>query len=191
WNINMIYHDIKRKLEIENLVPNLNFRSNLDDIFKEADIVTLHVPLNKSTEKLVNSRLLELMKPNSHLINTARGTVLDLDALLLLLEERKVKINFALDVFPQEPISGAYLEKIKQIKNQQPDLRIILMPHNASADANTRGKMVKLFLENIIKLIQSSSIDDLKEINIIPEQKSKLLKSDWIIEDYWNNKNME
>ena len=191
WNVTMMYYDIHRKPEIEHSYSNLSFQSDLSGIFKEADIVSIHVPLNKSTEKLVNRDLLKLMKPNSLLINTARGNIVDLDALLNLLKEKKVKINFAIDVFPQEPISDTTLNKIKQIKREQPDLRIILMPHNASADANTRGNMVKLFLEDIIKLIQSYSIEDLKDVHIIPEQKSNLITNDWNIKTYWNKKNVE
>lgn len=191
WNIPMMYYDIHRKTEIEHSYSNLSFQSDLSIIFKEADIVSIHVPLNKSTEKLVNHDFLKLMKPNSLLINTARGNVLDLDDLLDLLKEKKIKINFAIDVFPQEPISHTALKKIKQIKQEQPDLRIILMPHNASADANTRGNMVRLFLEDIIKLIQSFSIDDLKGVHVIPEQKSNLMTNDWNIKAYWNRKNEE
>jgi glyoxylate reductase len=188
WNVKIIYYDINRKSQIENMYPNIAFRPNLEDIFREADVVSLHVPLNKNTEKLVNKDLLKLMKSNSLLINTARGNVLDLDDLLNLLEKEQVKIHFVLDVFPEEPINKITLKRIKKLKNRQPDLRIILMPHNASADANTRGKMVRLFLEDIIKLIKSSSIDDLKEINIIPEQKISLTKNNWIIRNYWQRK---
>ena len=191
WNITIMYYDLHRKTGIEHSYPNLSFQSDLSVIFKEADIVSIHVPLNKDTEKLVNHDFLKLMKPNSLLINTARGNVLDLDALLNLLKDKKVKINFAIDVFPQEPISDTTLKKIKQIKREQPDQRIILMPHNASADANTRGNMVRLFLEDIIKLIQSSSIQDLKDVHIIPEQKSNLMTNDWNIKTYWNKKNVE
>ncbi|MFX0009753.1 MAG: 2-hydroxyacid dehydrogenase [Candidatus Hermodarchaeota archaeon] len=191
WNITMMYYDIHRKPEIERSYSNVSFQPDLSVIFRDADIVSLHIPLNKSTEKLINHDLLTLMKPNSLLINTARGNVLDLDALLDLLKEKKVKINFAIDVFPQEPISDTTLKKIKQIKREQPDLRIILMPHNASADANTRGNMVILFLKDIIKLIQSYSIDDLKDVHIIPEQKSNLMTNDWNIKAYWNRKNIE
>ncbi len=191
WNVNILYYDISRKFETESLYPNIAFRPNLADIFIEADIVSLHIPLNKKTEKVVNKSLLKLMKPNSLLINTARGNVLDLDDLLNLLEKKQIKINFALDVFPQEPISDTYLKRIKQLKRDQPDIKIILIPHNASADANTRGNMVSLFLEDIIKLIESSSFDDLEEINVIPEQKINLRKNDWIITNYWKKKEME
>jgi glyoxylate reductase len=190
WNVNILYYDIKRKFEIESLFPNIAFRPNLADIFTEADIVSLHIPLNEKTEKLINKSLLKLMKPNSLLINTARGNVLDLDDLLNLLEQKQIKINFALDVFPQEPITDSFLERIKRLKHDHTDIRIILMPHNASADANTRGNMVIIFLDDIIKLIESSSYEDLKEINIIPEQKTNLRKNNWVITNYWKKKEM-
>lgn len=65
---------------------------------------------------------------------------------------------------------------------------MIMMPHNASADADTRGNMVVMFLEDIIKLIESSSVEDLTNIHIIPEQKSQLLTKKWKIENYWKFK---
>ena len=155
------------------------------NIFRESDIVSLHIPLNKYTEKLVSRSLLILMKRNSLLVNTARGGVLDLENLLDMLENNEIKINIALDVFPIEPIDMKTLKRLKKIKKAQPDMRIILIPHNASADANTRGKMNIIFLKDIINIIKSTSIKDLNEINIIPEQKKQLKDKQWRIFNYW------
>jgi len=66
---------------------------------------------------------------------------------------------------------------------------MILIPHNASADADTRGRMNILFLSDIIKLVNSKKIEDLKDINIIPEHKSVLNEKNWRINSYWENKN--
>jgi D-3-phosphoglycerate dehydrogenase len=128
------------------------------------------------------------MKQNSLLVNTARGDVLDLDALLTLLENKKVQINIALDVFPTEPIESSFLSRLKKIKTDQPNIRMILIPHNASADANTRAKMNILFLEDIIKILKSSSIEDLTKIHLIPEQKKLLNEKKWRIYKYWGEK---
>ena len=64
--------------------------------------------------------------------------------------------------------------RLKKIKENQPNIRMILIPHNASADANTRAKMNILFLHDIINIIKSSSIEDLANIQIIPEHKKQL-----------------
>ncbi len=188
WGVKIIYYDIKRMKEFEKEFPLLEFKENLEDIFQEADIVSLHIPLNKYTEKIVNGNLLKLMKKNALLVNTARGTIIDFDALLDLLETKEIQINLALDVFPIEPLDAKSLKRLKAIKKKQPEIRIILISHNASADADTRGKMVLLFLEDIIKIIESCNVDDLKDVHIIPEHKNQLVERKWRILNYWKNK---
>jgi D-3-phosphoglycerate dehydrogenase / 2-oxoglutarate reductase len=74
---------------------------NLDDVFRRADFVTLHVALKPETRKLVNAARLALMKPNAILINAARGEVVDQEALRAVLEAKKLRAG--LDVFDPEP----------------------------------------------------------------------------------------
>jgi len=188
WGVKILYFDIRKREDIEEEYPNIEYRESLEEIFKEADIVSLHIPLNKHTEDLINHDLLKLMKDKSLLINTSRGGVLNLNDLLQLLEEHKIHIDFSFDVFPQEPIDKNTLIRIKKIKKSQPPIRIILMPHNASADADTRGKMNILFLEDIIRIIESSKIIDLQNAHIIPEHRKILTDRKWKIYDYWNLK---
>jgi len=188
WGVKILYHDIKQINEFEKKYPLIEFKGDIKDIFRESDIISLHIPLNKYTENLVNRNLLKLMKRGALLINTARGGVLDLETLLDMLEKKEIHINIAFDVFPIEPIESKTLERIKRIKERQPDIRMILIPHNASADANTRAKMNILFLEDIIKIIRSSSLEDLKEIHIIPELKKHLTEKKWRIFNYWGKK---
>lgn len=188
WGVKMLYYDIKQMREFEKNYPLIEFKENIEDIFKESDIVSLHIPLNKYTEKMINKDLLKLMKKNALLVNTARGGILDLESLLDLLEQRKIQINIAFDVFPIEPIDSKTLMRLKNIKHEQPHMRMTLMPHNASADANTRAKMIILFLKDIIKIIKSSSIENLEHINIIPEHKRLITERKWRIFNYWEKK---
>ena len=189
WGLKILYFDINRREDIENVYPDIEYKDDIKDLFKEADVISLHIPLNKHTEKLINRDLLKLMKKNALLVNTARGGILDLEALLTLLENREIQINLSFDVFPQEPIDSKSLERLKKVKAEQPDIRMVLMPHNASADADTRGKMVLLFLEDIIKIIESSNIGDLKDAHIIPEHKKILQRHKWKIYNYWEAMN--
>jgi len=186
WDIKMLYYDINRTKEFEKKYPIIEFREKIEDVFRDSDIVSLHVPLTKSTENLVSRDLLILMKRNALLVNTARGGILDLNVLMDMLESKEIQINIALDVFPTEPLDNKTLIRLKRIKKTQSHIRMILVPHNASADANTRGKMNVLFLTDIINLIKSSSIEDLREINIIPEQKKHLKDKKWRIFNYWD-----
>src|SRR5271157_591779 len=79
-------------------------RENVDDIFRDADIVTLHVALKAETRKLVNAARLWLMKPGAILINTARGEVVDQAALREAVQSKRIRA--ALDVFDPEPAGG-------------------------------------------------------------------------------------
>ncbi len=77
---------------------------NVDDVFRQADIVTVHLALKPDTRKLVNAARLALLKPGAILINTARGEVVDQPALLAALKGGKLRAG--LDVFDPEPAEG-------------------------------------------------------------------------------------
>ncbi|HVT81901.1 MAG TPA: phosphoglycerate dehydrogenase [Phycisphaerae bacterium] len=78
--------------------------ANVDDVFRRADIVSLHVALKPETKRLVTSERLGLMKPGAILINTARGEVVDQSALVAALKAGKIRAG--LDVFDPEPAEG-------------------------------------------------------------------------------------
>ena len=73
-----------------------------DELFRTCDIVSLHTPLNEQTRGLVGHHELALMKPTAFLINTARGGVVDTDALVEVLREKKIA-GAGIDVFDMEP----------------------------------------------------------------------------------------
>jgi D-3-phosphoglycerate dehydrogenase len=100
--------------------------ASLPDLLREADFVSLHAPLQKETAELINDRTLALMKPDSILINTSRGGLVDINALLRALDRGSLA-GAGLDVFPQEPPAAALLDR--------PNL--LLSPHSAyySAEA--------------------------------------------------------
>ena len=75
---------------------------SLDELFKQADFLAIHCPLNAQTKGLVNARLLALMKPSAYLINTARGPIVDEAALYEALVQRRIA-GAGLDVFEVEP----------------------------------------------------------------------------------------
>ncbi len=75
----------------------------LDELLSNADFVSIHCPLNESTRRLIGGRELALMKPGAWLINTARGGIVDEDALYEVLAARRIA-GAAIDVFAQEPV---------------------------------------------------------------------------------------
>lgn len=95
----VVYHDL---IDVRS---HLNFPAtavDLPTLFREADIVTLHVDMRPGNERLVGTPLLSLMKPTAILINTCRGEVLDDEALALAIREKRIA-GAAIDVFAPEP----------------------------------------------------------------------------------------
>jgi D-3-phosphoglycerate dehydrogenase len=82
-------------------------RVSLDALFEQGDIVSLHVPLNDETRGMVGAPLLALMRRGSMLVNTARGAVIDIDALLARLDDGTLD-GAALDVLPVEPLATSH-----------------------------------------------------------------------------------
>lgn len=189
WGVKILYNDIFRNKTMEKNFPGIKFIDNYEEIFTNCDIISVHIPLTEKTKGIVNRDLLKLMKKDAVLVNTARGPIINFHDLLELLENREISINLAFDVFgPIEPIKPQILERFKKIKKENPNLRFTFIPHNASADADTRAKMNVMFLQDIIKIIESKNLDDLKEVHIIPEQKKRINEIDFRIKKYWKKK---
>jgi len=187
WGLKMIYSSRTRNHSFEQDHPNLEYRKTTGAVFSEADILSLHVPLTKDTEKLVNENLLKCMKKGALLVNTSRGEVVDFGALINLLKQGEININLAFDVYDPEPITRQLLQEFKEIARKRPDIRFSFMPHNASADADTRAQMAIMMLDDLIFLTESTSYSDLEEIHLIPGQKG--LKEEDIkkfrVYDWW------
>jgi phosphoglycerate dehydrogenase-like enzyme len=92
----------------------------LDELMREADFVSIHCPLTPQTRGLIGARELALMKPDAYLINTARGGIVDEDALFELLSARRIA-GAALDVFAEEPVVRPH--RFGQLDN------VLLAPH--------------------------------------------------------------
>ena len=116
----ILYHDIVSAPDIEKELGAC--RVPLDELLRESDIVSIHVPLLKSTRNLIGERELSLMKPTAVILNTSRGEIVDEVALCAALREKRIA-GAGLDVYHQEPIS---LENpLLKLEN------VILTPHTA------------------------------------------------------------
>jgi D-3-phosphoglycerate dehydrogenase len=118
--MHVIFHDIETKLSLGNAHP----AAGLEDLLARADIVTLHVPENASTQWMIGATQLAKMKPGAHLINAARGTVVDIDALDAALRSGHVG-GAAVDVFPVEPKGNGDAFQSPLIAHDN----VILTPH--------------------------------------------------------------
>ena len=112
---------------------------DLDALLPECDIVTLHTPLNDATRGLISRKRLALLPDGATLVNTARGAVVDEDALVDELESGR--ISAGLDVFVHEPHVP---ERLFGLPN------VVLTPHIASASVATRRAMAELAADNLI-----------------------------------------
>jgi D-3-phosphoglycerate dehydrogenase len=116
----VLYHDIEAKLAL----GNARAAQNLDDLLARADIVTLHVPETPQTQWMIGPDELARMKPGAMLINAARGTVVDIDALAAALKSKHIG-GAAIDVFPVEPKGNddAFVSPLIGMDN------VLLTPH--------------------------------------------------------------
>ncbi len=89
----------------------VEFTQNLEEAIKDADVITIHVPLTPETRNMINKELINKMKDGVIIINAARGEVMDYKALLEALESGKVS-GAALDVYPEEPPKSEWLLKL-------------------------------------------------------------------------------
>jgi glyoxylate reductase len=111
--------------------------SDLDDLLTAADIVSLHVPLTPETHHLIDARRLALMKRSGVLVNTARGAVVDEEAVAVALEDGTI-FAAGLDVYEHEPNVLPRLVRAP---------RVVLLPHIGSATRATRVAMARLASE--------------------------------------------
>ncbi|MBK7867830.1 MAG: D-glycerate dehydrogenase [Ignavibacteriales bacterium] len=141
FNMNVYYHSRIKKVEMEN-----NFHAvylNLRDLMMNSDIISLHIPLTPETNGLVSKEMLDLMKPDAIIINTARGEVIDEDHLITMLKNKKI-LAAGFDVYKNEP-------------NINPELfdldNVVLLPHLGSATVETRAGMAILAADNVIAVL--------------------------------------
>ena len=114
-------------------------RTDLHTLLKESDFISLHTPLNEDSNHLIGKKELEMLKPSAFLINTARGAVVDEEALAECLQKRLIR-GAALDVFEHEP---HITEKLYTLDN------VILLPHVGTATIDGRIAMAEEALQNI------------------------------------------
>jgi glyoxylate reductase len=143
FEMKVIYYDIKRNEYIEK-ESGAEFRESVEEVLREADVVSVHVPLLDSTRHLINRERLSMMKRSAYLVNTSRGPVVDEKALTEALKSGVIK-GAALDVFEDEPRTAPGLAELENV---------VLTPHIASATEETRGKMSALAAENIIAFFE-------------------------------------
>ena len=143
FSMRVLYHDPVRAPEALERELQLELVSK-DQLLRESDFVSLHVPLSDSTRKLMGEPELKLMKKTAILVNTSRGPVADEAAVARALEEGWIA-GAGLDVFEKEPTVHPALLKLTNV---------VLAPHIASASVDTRREMSMLAARNAVEALE-------------------------------------
>ncbi|MGA2134124.1 MAG: D-glycerate dehydrogenase [Bryobacteraceae bacterium] len=143
FSMGIVYHDVRRAPEAVEKALGLVW-APADQLLREADFITMHVPLMPETRHMIGAREFAMMKPTAIFVNSSRGPVVDEPALADALE-RRVIAGAGIDVFENEPKVYPALLKLENV---------VLAPHIASASVDTRIKMSMMAAENAVAGIE-------------------------------------
>jgi len=139
FQMRIIYFNRHRLSEEEEQTFSLTYVS-YEELLKQSDFISLHIPYSKETHHLIGTREFKQMKPTAMIVNTARGPIIDEKALVQALQEKTIA-GAGLDVFEQEP---AVEPELLTMEN------VVLLPHIGSASLQTRTRMAMMAAENIV-----------------------------------------
>jgi D-3-phosphoglycerate dehydrogenase len=143
FNVTILYYDIKRMKEEDEEKYGLNYME-LDDLIKNADIISIHLPLTDKTRGMFGEREFSMMKDGAIFINTARGEIVDMTALLKAIKTKGIKAG--LDVFTEEPPD--FNSEIFKMDN------VIVSPHIAGVTLESQQRFLTETISNVLRYAQ-------------------------------------
>jgi D-3-phosphoglycerate dehydrogenase len=144
----VLYYDVEHKLPLGNATP----ANSLEELLEAADVVSLHVPETPVTRNMLDAKAIRAMRPGSLLINAARGTVVDIEALAEALESGHIG-GAAIDVFPVEPKSNkeTFESPLRRFDN------VILTPHIGGATEEAQYNIAREVVAKLVKYHDNGS----------------------------------
>lgn len=141
-------YDVVSKLPLGNAVQ----MDSLEQLMRECDVVSLHVPETAQSRNIIGEEQLQWMKPEAVLINASRGTVVDIEALAAALQDSKIA-GAAIDVYPQEPKSNAeeFISPLRQFDN------CIITPHVGGSTMEAQENIGVEVAEKLVKYSDNGS----------------------------------
>ena len=150
FDMNIIYYNPSAANEYVTQDLQAKRCNTVEEVLTQADFVSLHCPAGANTKHLINAQTLKLMKPSAHLINTARGDVVDSVALCEALKNKQIA-GAGLDVYENEP---HIYEGFLALENVE------LLPHLGSATLETRTAMGEKVLANLAAYFAGNTLPD-------------------------------
>lgn len=123
-------------------------RAELATLLSEADVVSLHVPLDETTRNMIGAAELAQMKPTAILINSARGGIIDEAALATALKAGKLA-GASIDVFPSEPLDSGHTAKFRDVPN------LILTPHMAGLTDEALDRVHSMVVRRVLEELEA------------------------------------
>ena len=142
FSMRIVYHTRHRAAESVERELHAKY-VDLETLLRESDFISLHIPLTPETRHIIDSKALGLMKKTAILVNTARGPVVDEEALVEALTKGEIA-GAGLDVFEKEPQISPNLTGLANV---------VLAPHIGSATGETRVRMAMLAARNLIEML--------------------------------------
>ena len=161
FNMKVLYYDDSGRNKKDEEVGAL-YCETVDELLKHSDFVSLHVPLTKETNHMIDAAALEMMKADAILINTSRGGVVDSEALYKALD-KDVIAYAALDVTDPEPLPANH--KLLTLSN------CLVVPHIGSASVATRNLMSVMAAENLLAGLRGETPNYLVNREVLVERK--------------------
>lgn len=144
WNMKVLYTHPRANPELEAQLGAR--RVELAELLRESDFISIHVPLTDKTHHLIDAKAIATMKRTAVLINSARGPIVDEEALVVALREKRI-FSAGFDVYEHEPKLAPGLGELENA---------VLLPHLGSATFETRELMSKMQVDNIIAALEGS-----------------------------------
>ncbi|WP_243457197.1 2-hydroxyacid dehydrogenase [Parasphingorhabdus cellanae] len=139
FGLSIVYHNRRQLPPAVEESLNASYVDDLDELIQTCDIITIHCPRTPETHELINAGRIAMMKPSTYLINTARGDLIDENALIEALQQEKIS-GAGLDVYTREPAVDQRLLKLKNV---------VLLPHMGSATFEGREASGERVIANI------------------------------------------
>ena len=139
WNMNLLYTSRSEQDDVNEALQAK--RVSLDELLKESDFISVHVALSEATRNLIDADAFAKMKPSAVLVNTARGEIIDQDALVTAIREKQI-FAAGLDVTSPEPLPASH--PLVGLPN------VLILPHIGSATDTSRHAMTEIAVDNVL-----------------------------------------